>query len=135
MTPALLSGPAVEPLSLDEAKSWLRIDSTAEDDLVCALISSARLAVEAATRRMLITQSWRFALDEWPHSRKLSIPFAPFRSLDAICVYDVAGTPQPLSPALYQLDPTPENARLAFTWPLPAPGRPFAGIAFDITLG
>ncbi len=63
MTPLLLSGPAVEPLSLVEAKSWLKLDSSDEDQLVQSLIASARLAVEAATNRLLITQQWRLMMD------------------------------------------------------------------------
>ena len=84
---------------------------------------------------MLITQAWRFALDAWPKSRRLAIPFAPFRNLSGLYVYDSTGVAQPLGTGLYQLDPAPEQARLSFTGPLPAPGRPFSGIAFDVTLG
>ena len=63
MTSILLSGPVGEPLSLAEAKSWLRVDGSDEDALIQSLISSARKAVEAATNRLLITQQWRVTLD------------------------------------------------------------------------
>lgn len=34
MSPILISPPAVEPLSLSEAKAWLRLDSAHEDEIV-----------------------------------------------------------------------------------------------------
>ena len=63
MTVILVSGPAVEPLSLAEAKSWIKVDASDEDALIQSLIVSARLAVEAATNRLLITQQWRLVID------------------------------------------------------------------------
>jgi uncharacterized phiE125 gp8 family phage protein len=63
MTPLLTFAPQTEPLSLEEAKSWLRVDTGDEDQLIQSLIVSARLAVEAATNRLLINQHWRLLLD------------------------------------------------------------------------
>jgi uncharacterized phiE125 gp8 family phage protein len=135
MTPMLITGPACEPLSLAEAKTWLRLDTTSEDDLVGALVTSARLVVEASTRRLLITQTWRFVLDEWPRSRVFDIPYAPFRSLVGIRVYDAGGEAQGLSTALYALAASPERARLTFSGPLPAPGQSANGIEIDAVFG
>jgi uncharacterized phage protein (predicted DNA packaging) len=42
-----------EPLSLTEAKQFLRVEHDADDELIAALISAARSAVELATRRTL----------------------------------------------------------------------------------
>ncbi len=63
MTAALLTGPALEPVSLADVKAHLRIDGDDEDALLTAAIVSARVHVEAATRRVLIEQAWRIYLD------------------------------------------------------------------------
>ncbi len=55
----LLEGPAVEPVTLAEAKAHVRVDADDEDDLLGALIVAARVSVETEIRRVMIEQSWR----------------------------------------------------------------------------
>ena len=69
MTSYLLTGPASEPVSLDDAKAFLASIPRDEDALVTSLITAARLHVESITGRALIAQSWRVVLDDWPASR------------------------------------------------------------------
>lgn len=141
MTPILLSGPLVEPVSLADAKSWLRLDGADEDDLVSALIVSARLTLEAYTRRFFITQNWRIKLDAWPRTLReqtpatLAIPFAPFQSVAAIRVYDGANAEQVVGPATYMAPAAPDRARISFISPPPAPGRMSDGIEIDVVVG
>jgi uncharacterized phiE125 gp8 family phage protein len=63
MSSLLLTAPAVEPLSLAEAKAFLCVEMPDDDDLIGALVAGSRIHVEAQTRRALITQSWRLAID------------------------------------------------------------------------
>lgn len=49
--------PTVEPVSLAEAKVFLRITTDAEDDVIASLIRAARQRVEQLTERALITQT------------------------------------------------------------------------------
>lgn len=135
MPPFLLTAPAIEPVALTDIKAWLRIDSTAEDDAINALLLAARQLIESVTRRKLITQSWRFVLEAFPQDNILRIPFAPFQSVLAMRVYDVNNVATPLAPALWTLDANPEAARLLFTTAPPAPGRAIAGIEIDVMLG
>ena len=135
MSPILLTPPASEPVSLADAKAWLRIDTIAEDDAISALIVAARLTAENFTRRKLLNQSWRLVLDAWPQDNILRLKLAPFQSVLAARVYDINNIAQPLAPALWTLDANPEAARLLFTTNPPAPGRPIAGIEIDVSLG
>ncbi len=84
----LLAGPAEEPVSLGEAKAFLRLDGDAEDGLVTTLIAAARLHLEGTTGRALVSQSWRVVLDAWPDSRVVALPVAPLVSLSAITAFD-----------------------------------------------
>ena len=55
MPSILLSGPAAEPITLAAAKQFLRVEHGDDDDVIAALIAAARIHVEAATRRALVT--------------------------------------------------------------------------------
>jgi uncharacterized phiE125 gp8 family phage protein len=135
MIPLIVNGPAVEPVALADAKKWLRIETADEDDVVGALITAARLMVEAQIRRMLITQTWRLIYDRWPNGRLVKIPLAPFRSLTGMRVYDAQGAAQAVSTSLYYLDSVPDAARIIFGAPPPNPGRNAAGIEIDVVVG
>jgi len=91
MTSYLLAGPAEEPVSLAEAKAFLRVDDAAEDALITTLIGAARLHVEGVTGKALIAQSWRIVLDDWPASREVRLPVAPLIAVTAIVATDDNG--------------------------------------------
>ncbi len=76
MSPILIAPPAVEPLTLAEAKLYLKLDGDDEDELVARLIAAARLLVEAASGRQLIAQTWRLAFARWPEGA-LRLPLSP----------------------------------------------------------
>ena len=58
MSSILLTGPAVEPVSLEEAKTFLRVEHSDDDQVIGTLIASARMHVEAQAKIALITQNW-----------------------------------------------------------------------------
>ena len=68
MALVIATQPTVEPVSLIEAKSHLRVDSdfTADDNLIRGLITSARQEAEQICRRALIKQTWKLAIDHFP---------------------------------------------------------------------
>lgn len=88
----LLAGAAEEPVSLVEAKGFLKVDDSAEDGLIATLIGAARMHVEGVTGRALLAQSWRIVLDAWPSDGQVKLPVAPFMALTEITAYDVAGS-------------------------------------------
>lgn len=85
----LLAGPAEEPVSLVDAKAFLRVDDNAEDGLITTLLSAARLHVESVTGRAMIFQSWRLVLDAWPTERSIALPVGPVNALTAVTVFDL----------------------------------------------
>jgi uncharacterized phiE125 gp8 family phage protein len=134
MPSILLTAPAVEPVSLDEARAFLRVEHNDDDEVIAALIAGSRIHVEAQTRRALITQGWRITADSWPQDGRLTIVPAPLQALTAARVYDVDGNAQALD--LQAFVPDLGASALVFApWALPAPGRLAAGIELDVTIG
>src|SRR5579872_6188209 len=104
MPSILLTAPAVEPVSLDEAKAFLRVENTDDDDVIAALAAGARLHVEAQTRRALVTQSWRISADCWPLDGRLAVRPAPLQALDTVRVYDAGGIARAIDTSAFVLD-------------------------------
>lgn len=86
MTSYLLAGPAVEPITLAQAKAFLKVDDEAEDALIETLIAASRMHVEGVTGRALIEQSWRLVLDGFPTSGIVRLPVSPLIAVTAITV-------------------------------------------------
>ena len=126
--------PAVEPVSLAEAKAYLRVEHDDEDALIANLIEAARGYVEMATKRALIAQTWRFVYNAWPLAGLLQLPVAPVRQLVAARIYDAANVPHAVDTTAFVVDVT--AATLGFVpWPLPAPARKIAGVELDVEVG
>lgn len=133
MTPILIAPPAVEPIGLAETKAWLRIETTAEDELVGTLIASARLVVENLTRRFMVAQTWRIVLDDLS-SGEVRLPFSPVRNV-IVRVFDASGAPAIASAQTYSLIAEGGDTRLKFSAPPPQPGRTSGGVEIDVEAG
>tara|TARA_B100000795_G_C22793149_1_gene437936 strand:- start:1377 stop:1967 length:591 start_codon:yes stop_codon:yes gene_type:complete len=57
-----------EPISLDEAKAYLRVSTTADNAYITSLISTARETIEKDTNTALVTNSYKEYLDGFPVS-------------------------------------------------------------------
>jgi uncharacterized phiE125 gp8 family phage protein len=134
MPSILLTAPAAEPLSLAEAKAFLRVEHDDDDGVIAALIAGARLYVEGQTRRALLTQTWRLVLDAWPTSGRIGVRPLPLKILDAVRVYGSGTTAQAVDVAAFVVDPAGGSLTFA-PWALPQPLRSAAGIELDVTCG
>lgn len=133
MTLMLLSGPAGEPVTLDEARAHLRLDAHDEDDLLNAFLIAARVALEARTRRAFITQSWRLILDAWPDG-PVVLPIAPVSAVTSVTLND-EGSVRVVDAASYETVLAGERPRLSPSTPWPTPTRRIGGIYIDVTAG
>jgi hypothetical protein len=75
MPARLTVGPTEEPVSLDEAKNQLRLETNADDDRVGALITAARQYVEERCWRGLTQQTWELVLDGFWMPSTLELPY------------------------------------------------------------
>ena len=105
MTSYLLAGPAEEPVSLAEAKAFLKVDDNAEDGLITTLIGAARLHIEGVTGRALMAQSWRIVLDGWPDNGVVRLPVSPLISVTGILATDDHGGSHELALAQFLSEP------------------------------
>ncbi len=135
MPSILLSGPGSEPVSLAEAKAFLRVEHDAEDGLIGTLLTGARVHVETHTRRALIAQSWRLVRDAWPSKGRIRVLPAPLRSLSSVRVRDLDGVASELDPGDFALDTAGAPGQIAPPRGAMSPGRPFAGIELDVEVG
>jgi uncharacterized phiE125 gp8 family phage protein len=130
----LLTPPAAEPLSLAEAKAFLRVETADEDPLIAALIAAARLHVETQTGLALTTQDWRMVLDCWPANGRIAVQPRPLQALAGARVFDFDGEARAID--LQGFVPDASTSTLSFMpWTLPMPTRIAAGIEIDIAAG
>jgi uncharacterized phiE125 gp8 family phage protein len=134
MPAILLVPPSAEPLSLADAKLFLRVEHDADDAIISALIAAARGHVEALTRRALLLQTWRFVLDAWPADGRVAPRIGPLRTVLAARVFDAAGMAHAIDVQSFVLDAA-ANVIASPCWALPAPGRGHAGIELDVACG
>lgn len=99
----LITPPAVEPITLTEAKEHLRVDHTADDDLITAMIVAARTSCENWTARAFITQTWELVIDDFP-TTEIMLPRPPLQSVTSIKYDDGAGVEQTLGIDQYDVD-------------------------------
>ena len=127
----LLVSPAIEPLTLADAKRQLNVDQDfTDDDLIIARITAAaRQYAETHTRSSFITQQWSLVLDGfagcWSSRGLLFLEHGPVQSIDSITYLDMTGTLQTLPPADYATDLSGVRGRLqprfGLVWPVTLP--------------
>jgi len=67
--------------------------TTAEDDLLTAIIQAAREHIEDITRRALLTQTWYYYLDGFPSDKDyIVLPFGNLQSISSVKYKDTDGT-------------------------------------------
>lgn len=135
MTTSLLLAPALEPVTLAEAKAHLMLETSAEDGLVSSLITIAREHLERMTGLCLISQKHRLYLDDLPPEGPVSIPRGPLIRVDAIRIYDALGQAVALAVSGLVHDRGGPPARLFLPDTAFQPGRPINGIEVDFTAG
>lgn len=118
---SMVTGPTVEPVSLDEAKAHLRVDIEEDDWLIAMLIEAARMHVEQHLKRPLVTQTWELAADRFPAGRCWRVPLPPLQSVTSIKYTDDAGVESTVSSDDYVVDSAAEPGRIVLkdnvAWP------------------
>ena len=106
----IVTKPALEPISLSETKSHMRISDDCDDSDLVAYMIDARKFIEDHVGIAFINQTWRLSIDRWPGGREawwdgvretsiteiynastsqsLYLPRYPLSSITSITTYD-----------------------------------------------
>lgn len=102
LAPVRSVAPTVPLLTLDEAKTHCRIDSSDEDDLVQTLIDAATAHIDGYSGilgRALVTQTWR--QDFSCFDQRLRLPVGDLIAVTSVTYYDGSNVQQTLSTSVY----------------------------------
>lgn len=119
-----ITGPLVEPVTVADAKSHIRIDQEFTDDdmYLQSLISAARHHVETVSDRTLIRSQWQIKMDSFP-SWDIELPHPPITTGSISVLYVPANGPSYSAIAFTDFredrDATPAAIRPQWngTWP------------------
>lgn len=107
----LVTGPASEPVSVQEAADHLRVDFGDDDALISARIGAAREWAEDFTRRQFITATYDLYFDSWP-AFPIVLPRPPLASVTSITYYDEDDTAAVWAASNYYVDTAAEPGRI-----------------------
>jgi uncharacterized phiE125 gp8 family phage protein len=154
-TVKVTSAPAAEPVSLTDAKTYLRVDGTDDDNLITALIQTARMEAEAYTRRAFISQTLELHADRFPVERMpwwdgvregvpnepqrdhIELPRPPLIGVESVTYNDTSDTSNTFAASNYFVDTGSEPGRvvLSFGKQWPTNVRATAGVVVAYTAG
>ena len=112
----IVSEPGYEPVSLAEAREWVRLESddTANTAVLRLILKAMREDAENLTGRAFISRQYRLSLASWPidsrWGHRISLPFPPLISVDTLKYYDTDGVLQTLASDQYEVHDEAEPA-------------------------
>ena len=95
--------PATEPVTLQEAKDFLRVSDTDEDSLITSLIIAARQVLEKWTGRAFIEQTRVATYKELRTEEKIFLPYPQVISVDSVTYLDEDEASQTLATSEYEV--------------------------------
>ncbi len=120
MTLEIVTAPAHEPISVEQAKDQLRVTAATEDAQIYWLIQAITKAGEIRTHRKFITQTVDIFLPAFPKVIRLD-DTGKLQSVTTVKYTDTDGTQQTLDAAEYQVNQktTPGEIKPAYleSWP------------------
>jgi hypothetical protein len=154
----LISGPAVVPVSLNEAKAHIKVEDNqiADDAIITAQIATAVGACERFTGRALISQTWTLLRDAWPAAwhpgrgpnwdgvregpisevrsaaRELELPKPPLQQVTHVKTYDEEDTAVLFPATSYFVDTAADPGRIVLRSGAAAPAATRAAGGLEV---
>jgi len=98
----IISAPATEPITVTEAKNWLKVDYATDDALITNLIKAARERAESYCNTGFITQTVEERLEEFPDGN-IILSLSPVISVTSVAYTDLADASATVSADDYSL--------------------------------
>lgn len=140
MNNIVVTEPTIEPVTVNELRDHLRLDTTVDDSTLTTLIIASRQYVEQELRKALITQTQRLTLDRFPLKDSLGwwdgvkdgslsqqntdfieLPIGPLQSITSIKSWSVSETQSIFDSDKYYADTNYVPGRVILktdeTWP------------------
>lgn len=123
MRASLVTPPTSLPVTLNEVKEHLRIESTFTDDdaYIRSLIFAATVQAESILRRKLVTQTWKYLLDNWPDEDWITLPYGQLQSVTSVKYRDSDDDENTFSSDDYLVDTDSDPGRVVLgygeSWP------------------
>jgi hypothetical protein len=157
----LVTAPATEPVTTEEAKTHARVETSLDDTLIETYIAAARMLAEKYTGRAFITQTWKLTLDAWPgasasgddwwdgcregaitmlEGAEIEIRKAPFIAITSVNTYDEDAAATLWASTNYYTAPKPGGfvslvKKRSVSWPTLSRDRGAIVIAFTAGYG
>jgi uncharacterized phiE125 gp8 family phage protein len=95
--------PAEEPVTLETAKDYLRVDGTEDDDYITGAITAARRYCETFTGKSFITRTLEVVLTGFP-SGGIPLEYPPVQAVQSFTYVDSDDTEHDVDEDIYRLD-------------------------------
>jgi hypothetical protein len=143
----LITAPSVEPVTLADAKLFLKLSTAADDSIVTSLITAARSLCEILARKTFIYTTYDYYLDAFPigggylnrqvrqlgqlgpvpgwlptSQAPINLPRPPLASVTSVQYFDSTGNLVTLSPSVYDVSLGTQGRiapHYAQVWPVP----------------
>jgi len=122
--------PLAEPVSLEEAKAHLRVDTSDEDDYITSLISVAREYIDNYTDRFWSECTISIIFEGYPEGYVLDLHFPDITAVSEVATTDETYTETVISSGLYTLDTNRRALIYDGYWP-----TDITSIRVDATVG
>lgn len=114
-------------MDLTTLKQHLRVTITDDDTLIGDYLTAARVFIEEAYDRALITQTWEHSLDVFPWlNQTIELPIWPLQSVTSVIYTDANNSPTTWPSTNYVVDAIKKPGRIVLgfgkSWPTPAAG-------------
>lgn len=122
----IVTAPPYYPVSLAEAKLWIREDGTDQDNVITMLLSAMTNHAEKITGRAFVKRTLELNLPRFAHT--IELPWAPLIGIDSVGYTDTDEAAQVVATTEYEVDTTSEPGRVR---PLSSKFWPSIGTRFN----